>query len=174
MYKRDWVYKTRYVWRGTNTHEYIILHHTGWIWDWNLRILQGLTPKQVSVHFYVDQKGQAFKLAEPDQITYHAGESKRWDLVNMNQYSLWIEIEWPWFTDKQYEKVCDLVKYLRTAFNIPLENILKHSDITSLCGLSEKKQLRDWKSKTRKVDLAPEFWQNRKFNNYEDFRNKCL
>lgn len=174
MYKRTKVLQTKNIWEWTNTKKYIILHHTWIIGEWNIKVLLWQTNRMVSCHFYIPQDWSAYKLAWPDQITFHAWVSRRWDIQWMNWHSLWIEIEWPSFTDRQFVRLCDLVKYLRTTFNIPLENILKHSDITQSDERTSKKLLRDGKSKARKTDLSPEFRNTRWYANFTEFRQKCL
>ena len=181
MYNFDWVFPTpkeHTPWK--NTCQYIILHHTAtveWTTQW---VLDWLNKRDdfASCHFLVDDLWRAYKMGQPTDILWHAGVSAWWNLKDMNPYSIWIEIIWPgrnwWFTDLCFAKVCDLVKYLRNALNIPLENVIKHSDITQLNWNSEKKILRDWVSAVRKWDLAPSFRHNRWYATYMDFRAKCL
>jgi N-acetyl-anhydromuramyl-L-alanine amidase AmpD len=152
-----------------------VLHHTGSVWWGNLKILSGQAGKPVSVHFLIQQDWKAFKLANPEQITWHAWESQRGNLVWMNSYSLGIEIEGnadTKFTDKQYAKVIDLIRYLQTAFKIPKENVICHHDITR--AGSPKKKLRDWVSSCRKPDLAPVFRHAKGYKNFVEFRAKNL
>jgi len=59
----------------TNTCEYIVLHHTGAVGDWNINAcLYGW----VSFHYLVRPDGSVVKFNEDDNILWHAGESK-WD-----------------------------------------------------------------------------------------------
>jgi len=162
-----------------NTCRYIILHHTGtdeWTTKW---VLTGLnkTKDFASCHFLVNELWESYKMGQPTDVLWHAWKSARGKLRDMNTHSLWIEIIWvSWmdFSDECFDEVCKLVKHLRGAFNIPLENVLKHSDITQFQGASEKMLLRDWKRRARKVDLSPSFWQNRGYQNFVEFREKCL
>ena len=171
MYEFDGVYQNPNISPWVNTDTYIILHHTWSIWAGNLKILSGQPPSKVSVHFLVQQDWKAFKLAEPNQITRHAWESQRGDLIGMNNYAIGIEIEGNAdmkFPDVQYNKVVDLVKYLCKTFSIPEENLLCHHDITR--AGSANKQLRDWKSACRKPDLAPRFWHDKWYKNFAERR----
>ena len=175
MYNWDGIYNNKNVSPGVNSCTYIVLHHTGSIGWGNLKILAGQTAKQVSVQFYVDRAGKAYKLCEPTQIARHAGESRWGNLIWMNAYSVGIEIEGndatP-FTLVQYNKVIDVVKYLQKTFNIPKENVIKHSDITR--AGSANKELWDWKHPARKTDVSPRFWHDQGFSTYTDLRNKVL
>ena len=174
-YNRDWVYNNPNVSPWINTKERIVLHHTWSIGGGNLPILAGQTSKQVSVHFLITQAGKAYKLCDVNKIARHAGQSQRGNHIGMNSYSIWIEIEGndatP-FTDAQYKKVIDVVRYLQTTFNIPKEKIIKHSDITR--AGSSSMQLRDWKSPARKTDVSPRFWRDKGYPNYTERRNKVL
>lgn len=161
---------------GKNTCQYIILHHTGW-WSYksNLRILSwdsGL----VSVQFLVWENGECAKIGNPTDITRHAGDSQWGELKLMNRYAMGIEIVGPdkngGFSDKQFERVVDLVRYLQTAFKIPRENILCHHDIT--WAWSKNKKLWDGKSMCRKPDLARTFWANRWIKSFDEFRKLSL
>ena len=176
MYKFDDVLQTTKKSTGNNSIEYIILHHTwGWSYKSNCRVLSW-DNWQVSCHFVIWPCWKAAKIWEPKDIQRHVWVSEWGNKENMNRYSIWIEVVWPddkWlFSDCQYNKVVDLVKYLMKAFNIPKENVLKHSDLT--WAGSPKKELWDWKSKTRKVDIAPTLWNKRWFNNFAEWREKVL
>lgn len=94
----------------------------------------------------------------------------------MNSYSMGIEVVWPnssWaFSNRQYRKVIDLVKYLMVTFWIPKENVIKHSDIT--WSWSKNKRLWDGKSPARKTDLSPRFWHDRWYTTYTIWRDSVL
>lgn len=54
-------------------------------------------------------------------------------------------------------------------FNIPKENVLRHADLT--WQGSQKKQLWDGVSKTRKVDIAKSFWE-KGYTSWHDYQSK--
>lgn len=61
-----------------NTHEYIIVHHTGTpngTLEGNIRVLLGETKSEVSAHALVDWNGDAYKLGKSEQTLWHAGQS---------------------------------------------------------------------------------------------------
>lgn len=80
----------------------------------------------------------------------------------MNHYSIGIEVIGPLsnggFTREQQATVKKLIQHLMGVFNIPKENVLKHADIT--WAGSKDKKLWNWKSKSRKVDIARTFVDN--------------
>ena len=79
---------------GTNTKEFIIVHHTATGSGTIKGVLNQLT-NVLSCHFVVDTDGSAYKIGSPDDILWHAGESQWGKYVMMNNYSLGIEVIGP-------------------------------------------------------------------------------
>ena len=111
----------------------------------------------------MDEDGNAYKFGSPDDILWHAGESRWGELSNLNAHSIGIEIQGPLggvgkenFTDAQRKTVRALTQHLMAVFGIPKENVLRHADVTH--AGSAKKQLWDGKSKSRKVDVSSDFF----------------
>lgn len=161
---------------GTNTCEYICLHHTGGgSYKWNLKVLSWQSSRDVSCHFLIWPNWEMAKIGSPEEIQRHAGESERWNLKWMNKYAIGIEVvddtryvgTSQRFTDKQRTQLSLLVKHLIKTYNIPEANILKHADITR--AGSKKKELRDWKSPSRKVDIDRTFYAD-KYPDWKSFR----
>lgn len=148
---------------GTNTCEFIILHHTGTKEGTITWVLNGLYYRDdfASCHYVVDINGDIYKLWNDTDILWHAGTSAwKWK-TNLNKYSIWIEIIWPlsngWFTDQQRESVANLVQYLAKLYAIPKENVLRHKDIAP----------------KRKWDVADTFW-NWGFWSYDQYINSLF
>lgn len=143
---------------GTNTCEYIVLHHTG-TKEWTTQgVLNGLNKYQdyASCHYLVSENWDVYKMWNDTDILWHAGTST-WDgKSNMNNYSIGIEIIWPlsnWgFTDEQRESVSQLVKELAETHDIPSKNVIRHLDISP------------W----RKWDVSDTFW-NVVYKSYNEF-----
>jgi len=176
MFKFDNVYTTTKKSHWVNTCQYIIIHHTGW-WTYlsNCKYLSvGSSP--ASVHFVVWENGEVAKIWDPRWILRHAWQSEWWALKWMNSYSLGIEVVWPnkeWkFSDAQYIKLVELIKYLMEHFKIPVEKVLKHADIAWVWAKQEK--LRDWKTPARKVDIKSTLWRDRWYQNFAEWRQKVL
>lgn len=157
-----------------NTVEYIIIHHTatpagtlqGCI-NWLLG--KTSTSNPVSCHFIVDVDGSAYKLGDPKQVLWHAGQSLWGMTVGLNYHSVGIEIIWPtdWdFTNEQRGTVKALIGHLMATFKIPAENVLRHADLT--WSGSGKKTLWDGKSKSRKTDVDHALWKN--FPSWDAYR----
>lgn len=90
-----------------------------------------------SCHFVVDTNGDCYKIGDPKDILWHAGESEWTDTLtkkyykDLNKYSVGIEIigPLPGFTDAQRVSVRKLVCHLMAALKIPKEHVLRHKDI---------------------------------------------
>ncbi len=144
-----------------NTCEFIIVHHT-WTGEWTIKwVLDGLYKRDdyASCHFVVDTNGDAYKIWDPKDILWHAGESEwKWK-KDMNKYSMGIEIVWPlsdgWFTPQQKNTVKDLIQHLMASFNIKPENVLRHKDIAP----------------NRKWDVSDTFW---KVDTWSDYQNTLI
>lgn len=176
MFNFDDFYTTKKKSPWTNSCQFIIIHHTGGgTYLSNCKYLS--TGGWIaSVQFVIWEQGQAAKIWDPRNVMRHAGESERGKYKLMNQYALGIEVVWPdkdWlFSDKQYDILIQLIKYLMDTFHIPKENVLKHSDIT--WGGSKDMILRDGKSPARKTDISPTLWNKRWYKNFAERRQKVL
>ncbi len=134
--------------KGTNTKEYIVLHHTATGEGTIKGVLDGLYRREdyASVHFCVDTNGDTYKLGDPDDILWHAGKSEWNGKKDLNNFSIGIEIIGPLadggFTDKERLAVRKLVQHLMAVYKIPKENVIRHKDIAP----------------GRKPDVANTFW----------------
>ena len=107
---------------------------------------------KVSTHYLISRKGIIFNFLCPKYKAWHAGKSKWKDDININDYSLGIELEnkghhhgYTYFTNKQYTSLKKTILFLKKNFFILDENILFHSDI----------------SPNRKEDPGEKFYINR-------------
>ena len=157
---------------GTNTCEFIILHHTGTKENTIKGNLNYLTTSgKASAHYVVDTNGDLYKIWEHTDILWHAGVSTWRKQQNLNRFSIGIEIIWPlsnWgFTDEQRATVASLVNELWKRLGILEHKVLRHADLTN--SWSSKGILWDGKSSSRKVDIANTFWNN-KYKSFNDYR----
>jgi N-acetylmuramoyl-L-alanine amidase len=100
---------------------------------------QKLTNKSsnVSAHYLITRKGVIFNLLCPKYKAWHAGKSKWKNNVNINDYSIGIELEnkghnfgYTDYSKKQYDSLKSLIFFLKKNFFILNENIIFHSDIS--------------------------------------------
>ena len=99
---------------------------------------QKLTNKSsnVSAHYLITRKGVIFNLLCPKYKAWHAGKSKWKNNVNINDYSIGVELEnkghnfgYTDFSKKQYDSLKSLIFFLKKNFFILNEDIIFHSDI---------------------------------------------
>ena len=90
----------------------------------------------VSSHYLISREGVIFNLLCPKYKAWHAGKSKWKNDVNINDYSIGIELEnkghnfgYTDFSKKQYHSLKKLIFFLKNNFFILNENIIFHSDI---------------------------------------------
>ena len=168
--------QTKNITPGINSCQYIILHHTATQEGSIDGVLKTLTETAnpvssgKSCHFVIDTNGDTYKIGDPKNILWHAGESKWWDLIFMNRYSLGIEFIWPlsseWFTREQIITGTRLVEYLMLVFWIPKENIIRHKDITH--DGSHKKILWTPGTRSRKIDPYDNLFPENNFLKWRD------
>ena len=122
--------------KKNKTVKYIVIHYTGMksLKDAYLRLND--INSEVSAHYLISRKGIIYNLLCPRLKAWHAGESKWKDHININDYSIGIELEnkghehgYENFSKKQYQSINNLIKFLSFNFHIQNNDIIFHSDI---------------------------------------------
>ena len=118
------------------TVKYVVIHYTGMK---NLKLAYKKLSdanSDVSSHYLISQKGIIFNLLCPKYKAWHAGKSKWKNDININNYSIGIELEnkghdygYSNFSIKQYSSLKKLIFFLKKNFRIYEKNIVFHSDI---------------------------------------------
>ncbi|MBO6281418.1 MAG: N-acetylmuramoyl-L-alanine amidase [Alphaproteobacteria bacterium] len=93
-----------------------------------------LNKLRLSAHFVIGTDGRIFQLVPEEKRAFHAGVSSWREMVNLNHYSIGIELSSPSMGEKVYsdEQLASLVSLCRALirrYNIPAENIAAHSDV---------------------------------------------
>ena len=90
----------------------------------------------VSCHYLISRSGLIYNLLCPSFKAWHAGKSQWKNKINLNDYSLGIELEnrgheygYDYYTKRQYLSLNILIKFLIKNFHIVEQNIIFHSDI---------------------------------------------
>ena len=117
----------------------IVIHYTG-MQSRIESIKRLLNPKhKVSTHYLIDRKGRILKMVDDNKIAWHAGKSKWKNYINLNKYSIGIELVnkghefgYEKFTISQVNKLIKLCKNLKNKYKIKNSNIVGHSDIAPL------------------------------------------
>ena len=80
---------------------------------------------KVSCHYLINRKGLVIKMVEERNIAWHAGKSKWKKFVNLNYFSLGIELVnkghklgYQSFTKRQIKSVITLCKFLKKKYKI--------------------------------------------------------
>lgn len=122
--------------RPNNLIKFIILHYTGMKSE-NDSISRLKDHKsKVSSHYFIKNNGKIIELVPERYIAWHAGKSSWKKLRSLNKSSIGIEIQNPGhdhryksFNKKQIKSLINLLKNIKSKYNISNKNILGHSDI---------------------------------------------
>ena len=70
----------------------IVIHYTGM--QSKIASVKRLVDNhyKVSCHYLIDRKGLILRMVEEDKVAWHAGKSKWKNFVNLNKYSIGIEL----------------------------------------------------------------------------------
>ncbi|PPR79296.1 MAG: N-acetylmuramoyl-L-alanine amidase AmiD [Alphaproteobacteria bacterium MarineAlpha2_Bin1] len=150
----------------------IVIHYTGMKSEHEA--LDHLCNKssKVSSHYLINFLGGIYSLVDEEKRAWHAGVSC-WNGDNdINSSSIGIELENPGhdfgykpFTNPQMVSLESLIRYLISKYNIPLHNIVGHSDIAPL-RKKDPGELFDWKRLAKKnLSIWPKKSSVNPFNN---------
>ena len=174
-YLNETNYKTL---RGKNDLlKYIILHHTAW--KNSINIFRGKNKKQVSIHYLIDKKWNIYHFIDENNfIAWHTWNSNKWPKEktrwwrNLNPISIWIELEnlWDWkdpYTKEQIDSLIQLTKFLKDKYNIEINNILWHKELTTRKIDPSDNFFKWWMSWFRKYLKDLEKWKETKTKKLE-------
>lgn len=141
-----------------NERKGIVLHHTGFSQNDSLGVRQHFqNPKsQASAHVVIMENGDRKVYGTPEQVTFHAGQSRFNGKFNVNDFMLGVEFNNPNtqntpLTDAQIESFIEWAKPIIRENNINLENITTHEEVRKQYNEYVKAyKVKDDKGKTRK------------------------
>lgn len=96
------------------------------------------TYRGVSAHYFVGHKGEIWQVVDDADVAWHCGTTgKYYHSTCRNSNSLGIEMccrkdakgNW-YFEEETVKATIELVQYLMKKYNIKIENVLRHYDIT--------------------------------------------
>ena len=125
--------------RNLKNIKFLILHYTG-MQSMRVSLKRLLNPKsKVSCHYLIDRSGQIIKLAEDNEVAWHAGKSKWKKFKNLNEKSIGIELVnkghkfgYQKFSKPQIKNLLKLCVFLKKKYKIDKSCVLGHSDIAPL------------------------------------------
>jgi len=94
--------------------------------------LSSVSHLTVSSHFLITRLGELIQFVPMHKRAWHAGFSRFQERENCNDFSIGIELEGSDdddFLDLQYETLSKLIQFLKQEYQIPIDNIVGHSDI---------------------------------------------
>lgn len=122
--------------KKNKTVKYLIIHYTGMIDFYSAYRKLNDLKSEVSCHYLISREGKIYNLLCPKFKGWHAGISEWKNVKNLNDYSIGIELEnkghehgYTNFTNSQYHKLKQLIKFLKFNFYIKDKDIIFHSDI---------------------------------------------
>lgn len=123
--------------RHYNMPDMIILHYTGMQTAYDALHRMCDDPAwQVSAHYFIHRQGDIIQMVDEEKRAWHAGVSFWKGERDINSRSIGIELEnkgheWGYeeFSECQIEALIRLLKDIKTRYDIPLQNILAHSDV---------------------------------------------
>lgn len=123
----------------------VVLHHTAFM-DPDLT---GVTNRfldknsEVSSHVVIGYDGKRRVFAEPDQVTFHAGQSYWNNRDNVNDFMIGIEFQGDTskkpLTDNQIQSAVEYLAPIIRQYNISLENITTHQKVRDLYNQFRRK-----------------------------------
>tara|TARA_Y100000816_G_C26049334_1_gene550048 strand:- start:189 stop:896 length:708 start_codon:yes stop_codon:yes gene_type:complete len=117
--------------------KFVIIHYTGM--QSEIETLKRLKNKRskVSSHYFLSRSGAIIQLVKDNKVAWHAGKSKWKNIVNLNKFSIGIELQnkghrfgYENFPNSQIQSLIKLCKFLKKKYHIKTENFLGHSDIS--------------------------------------------
>lgn len=114
----------------------VVLHYTGMQSAGDALTRMCDAKAKVSAHYMIDEDGTVTRMVAEDKRAWHAGKSYWRGITDVNSASVGIELvnpghEWGYrpFTDAQMEALIPLLAAIVRRHNIPIANVVGHSDI---------------------------------------------
>jgi len=130
----------------TNEASAVILHHTAFMDDDLTNAVYELATrdKETGAHVLIGFDGTRVRLADPDQVTFHAGKSVFNGREGVNDFSIGVEFQGNTdegdagakpLTEKQISSAVEYLKPIIQKYNIKFKNITSHEIIRNLYRL---------------------------------------
>jgi LysM repeat protein len=130
--EKDESYKKGYPLK--NELQGVVLHQTAYSEkDLSKVHKQFMTPNNTSAHVLIGYDGERRVYADPEQVTFHGGESSFKGRKNVNDFMLGLEFQGvagkEKLTDKQIESAVEYLTPIIRKYNIPIEHITSHAAV---------------------------------------------
>lgn len=127
--KTDWIGTVNFNLRKPN---FIIIHHTAQDSIQQTIKTFTLTRTQVSAHYVIADDGSVVQMLNDYLRAWHAGNGSWGKITDINSASIGIELDnngFEPFSEAQITSLMALLSKLKKEYNIPIQNIIGHSDI---------------------------------------------
>lgn len=89
----------------------------------------------VSSHYVIDKDGSITQCVSDSDKAWHAGDSDLWGVPNCNEFSIGIELvnkndDHDEYTPEQMDSLTELCKALCEKYNIPLNRVVGHQNVS--------------------------------------------
>ena len=133
---KDYLTTRNYTKSSNKKNQYIVIHYVGAVSSAlnNAKYFKS-TYRGASAHYFVDEK-EIYRVVEDKNIAWHCGANTYRHSKCRNTNSIGIEMccyknnGTLDVSDKVVERTIELVKELMAEYNIPVENVLRHYDVT--------------------------------------------
>ena len=125
--------------KGNNkSNKYIVIHYVGATGgaEANCRYFQSVY-RGASAHYFVGHKGEIWQCVEDKDMAWHCGANTYKHTYCRNTNSIGIELccrkreDGTWYFEEETVKsAIELTKELMSKYNIPIENVIRHYDVT--------------------------------------------
>lgn len=111
---------------------YVIIHHTAQDSVGQTLNTFTLPRAQVSSHYVISKDGEIYHMLNDYYRAWHGGVGMWGTTTDLNSTSIGIELDnngFETFSEAQIQSLLDVLKELKTKYNIPDKNFIGHSDI---------------------------------------------
>lgn len=152
---------------------YIVIHYVGAVSSAKNNVDYFYSEKRgASAHYFVDEK-EIWQCVEDKDVAWHVGGAKEYFNECRNNNSIGIEMcckkdeAGDWYIEKQtIQNTIELVQYLMKLYNVKIENIIRHYDVThKICPEPFVRNEQMWENFKRRVNMQ-EFTNVKEALNY--------
>lgn len=124
--------------KGVNkVNKFIVVHYVGATGDAKNNCLYfEKVYRGASAHYFIGHKGDKWRCVKDEDVAWHCGALRYKHKECRNSNSIGVELccrkkngKW-YFEDATINSAVELIKELMKKYNIPLENVIRHYDVT--------------------------------------------
>ena len=141
-------------------NKYIVIHYTANNGDTALGNCKYFysTDRGASAHYFVDETG-VWQCVEDNNVAWHCGASSYKHPYCRNNNSIGVELCSRksgnyYFMNKTVDNAVELVKMLMDKYNVPIENVIRHYDVTGkICPEPFVRDIKAWQDFKERLEV---------------------